>query len=63
MKSCDWPKCTAQSERPFTDGWANYSAAEDTLDGLPAAGWLCPDHKLAFEDLAVDKPPLTDSAH
>jgi hypothetical protein len=63
MRHCNWPGCSAQSEQPFTDGWGSYSAAENTLDGLPAEGFLCPDHGLAFEDLAVEKPPTTNSAH
>jgi hypothetical protein len=62
-RKCDWPGCLEESEQPMINGWANYAYAEDTLPGLPAAGYLCPIHKLAFEGLAVGEQPPTDSEH
>jgi hypothetical protein len=62
-QKCSWPNCAEESDRPFADGWSSYGAAEDALPGLPAHGFLCPVHKLAFEALAVDEQPPTASEH
>jgi hypothetical protein len=65
---CDWPKCSAQSESAFDDGWTNYGKAKGLLKDLPAEGMLCPVHKRAFSALALVldadlKPSPSISAH
>jgi hypothetical protein len=62
LVECAWPRCAEQSAHPFTDGWCSYTKADGLLPGLPADGFLCPIHKLAFEQLALDEQP-TDSVH
>jgi hypothetical protein len=44
---CGWPRCTAESSQPFTDGWASC-----TPDYGMAHEWLCPKHSDAYDTLA-----------
>jgi hypothetical protein len=35
MTKCSWPHCSAESPRPFEDGWSSYSNEEAPLPGMP----------------------------
>jgi hypothetical protein len=62
--TCDWPSCSAESDQPFTDGWAVCDDCDDLLPGLSGDGALfCPTHKEALEDLIINKPPPTNATH
>jgi|SoiMethySBSTD1v2_1073268.scaffolds.fasta_scaffold3843698_2 hypothetical protein len=60
---CAWPGCAEESDRPFRDGWSSYSDGDGLPRGMPADGFLCPAHKLAFDALVVDEQPPTDNEH
>jgi hypothetical protein len=62
-QKCAWPGCAEESDRPLRDGWSSYSDGDGLPRGMPADGFLCPDHKLAFEALVVDEQPPTDNEH
>ena len=51
---CGWCGCTAESDQPFTDGWA----ACDPDFGMTHE-MLCPHHADAYDALAANPHPLT----
>ncbi len=55
---CGWAGCTAESNQPFTDGWASC----DPEFGMKHE-MLCPHHANAYDALSVDEQPPTTSEH